>query len=313
MPAPPSSRPGRARDRARPRDPRRRRARRGRAPARGRRPASARSASWVTRTRVRPGRGADQRPGQPAPLEVEVGVGLVEQQELRLVQDGTADRQPLAHPGRERVDPVRRRGAPSRPRSSSDSIRCSASPAPSPCSRAWKREVLAAAEVAVEEGIVAEIADPAAQLPGLGGKLAAEDARLAGARTQQAWRAPAAGSSSRRRWGRARRASRPRRARTRARPARSARRSRGGAPETAIAGPRFSSCSAIVGIVAALTSGPCAAPRAPTRAAGRCPRAGPRPAGRCGRRAGGPRSAARRPGRGRRGATRSRGSSPAPR
>ena len=52
------------------------------------------------------GAGADQRPGQLAALGVEVGVGLVEQQQLGLVQDAAADRQPLAHPGRELGDPL---------------------------------------------------------------------------------------------------------------------------------------------------------------------------------------------------------------
>ena len=49
-------------------------------------------------------RRADQRPRQLAALGVEVGVGLVEQQQLGLVQDAAADRQPLAHPGGELGD-----------------------------------------------------------------------------------------------------------------------------------------------------------------------------------------------------------------
>ena len=43
--------------------------------------------------------GADQAAGQLPPLGIEVGVGLVEQQQLRLVQDAATDRQALAHPG----------------------------------------------------------------------------------------------------------------------------------------------------------------------------------------------------------------------
>ncbi len=101
--------------------------------------ASKRSGSWLTMTRVRPGAGADQRPGQLAALGVEVGVGLVEQQQLGLVQDAAADRQALAHPGRELGDPLARRGAPSRPRRAARSIRASAASPRIPCRRAWKR------------------------------------------------------------------------------------------------------------------------------------------------------------------------------
>ncbi len=50
--------------------------------------------------------GADQGLGQLAPLGVEVGVGLVEQQQLGLVQDAAADREALAHPGGEIADAV---------------------------------------------------------------------------------------------------------------------------------------------------------------------------------------------------------------
>ena len=73
------------------------------------------------------------------PSDVEVGVGLIEQQQLRFVQDATADREPLAHPGRELCRPARRRGAASRPRRAAPR---SAPPARSrsiPCSLAWKR------------------------------------------------------------------------------------------------------------------------------------------------------------------------------
>ena len=46
-------------------------------------------------------------------------------------------------------------------------------------------QVLAAAEVAVEQRLVAEVADPPAQLPGLARQRAAEHDRLAAARPQQ--------------------------------------------------------------------------------------------------------------------------------
>jgi len=46
-------------------------------------------------------------------------------------------------------------------------------------------QVLAAAEVAVEQRLVAEVADPAAQPPGLAGQRAAEHSHLAPARPQQ--------------------------------------------------------------------------------------------------------------------------------
>ena len=70
--------------------------------------------------------GADQRRDQLAGLGVEVGVGLVEQQQLRLVQDGAADREPLPHPGRELGDPLVGAAAPCPTASSSRSIRASA-------------------------------------------------------------------------------------------------------------------------------------------------------------------------------------------
>ena len=82
--------------------------------------------------------GADQRAGQLAALGVEVGVGLVEQQQLGLVQDAAADRQPLAHPGGELGDPLV--GAPlhrHRLQQLLDPRLAAASP-PIPCRRAWK-------------------------------------------------------------------------------------------------------------------------------------------------------------------------------
>src|SRR5215218_5876059 len=94
--------------------------------------------------------GADQVAGQLSALGVEVRVGLVEQQQLRLVQDAAADRQPLPHPGRELGDALvgaaldagggEQRGDPRLGR-----------PAGDPMQPGVEAEVLAAAEVAVEQ------------------------------------------------------------------------------------------------------------------------------------------------------------------
>ena len=103
----------------------------------------------------------------------------------RLVQDAAADRQPLAHPGRELGDPLVGAALHRRPPPSSSSIRAPRASRADPVQAGVEGEVLAAAEVAVEERLVAEVADPAAQLPGLARQLAAEHPRLAAARAQQ--------------------------------------------------------------------------------------------------------------------------------
>ena len=117
-------------------------------------------------TRVRPAPGPISAAGQLAALGVEVGVGLVEQQQLGLVQDAAADRQPLAHPGRELGDPLV--GAALHPDRGEQLLdpRLGA-PRRDPVQAGVEAQVLAAAEVAVEQRLVAEVADPAAQLPGL--------------------------------------------------------------------------------------------------------------------------------------------------
>ncbi len=132
-----------------------------------------------------PGAGADQPARQLATLGVEVGVGLVEQQQLRLVQDAAADRQPLAHPGRELGDPLV--GAALHPDGAEQLLdpRLGLGAPAIPCRRAVEAQVLAAAEVAVEQRLVAEVADPAAQLPGLVRQRAAEHRDLAAAGAQQ--------------------------------------------------------------------------------------------------------------------------------
>ena len=119
------------------------------------------------------GAGADQGAGQLASLGVEVGVGLVEQQQLRLVQDAAADRQPLAHPGRELGDALL--GPPLHPGGGEQlGDPRLAGLARDPVQPGVEAQVLAAAEVAVEQRLVAEVADPAAQLPGLVRERAAE-------------------------------------------------------------------------------------------------------------------------------------------
>ena len=152
--------------------------------------------------------GADQAARQLAALGVEVGVGLVEQQQLRLVQDAAADRQPLAHPGRELGDALV--GAALHPDRLEQLVdpRLRAPPS-SPVQAGVEAQVLAAAEVAVEQRLVAEVADPPAQLPGLA--RAARSRARAPRRRSAAAASPgsAAASSCRRRWGRARPASRP--------------------------------------------------------------------------------------------------------
>ena len=69
--------------------------------------------------------------------------------------------------------------------SSSSSIRALGALPGDPVQLGVEAEVLAAAEVAVEQRFVAEVADLAAQLPGLVGELAAEHADLAAGRAQQ--------------------------------------------------------------------------------------------------------------------------------
>ena len=133
---------------------------------------------------MRSAAGADQGPRQLAAAVVEVGVGLVEEEQLRLVQDAAADRQPLAHPRGELGDPLV--GAPLHPDRGEQLGDPALGPlAPDPVQPGVEGEVLAAAEVAVEERLVAEVADPAAQPPGLARQLAAEHPRLAAARAQQ--------------------------------------------------------------------------------------------------------------------------------
>ena len=147
----------------------------------------------------------------------------------RLVQDAAADRESLPHPGRELGDPLV--GAALHPDGGEQRVdprlgRLAAQPVQA----GVEAQVLAPAQVAVEQRLVAEEADPAARLPGLA---AAARARAPAPRRRSAaagWRGCAAGSSCRPRSGPARPASRPPPARGRPRPGPSVRRSRGAAP-----------------------------------------------------------------------------------
>src|ERR1700710_864191 len=110
--------------------------------------------------------GADQAAGQLAALGVEVGVGLVEQQQLRLGRDAGADPQPLAHPGGKLDDPLV--GAALHPRGGEqlgDPRRCRR--AGDPVQPGVEAQVLAAAEVAVEQRLRGRGGAPPPPAPGL--------------------------------------------------------------------------------------------------------------------------------------------------
>ena len=127
------------------------------------------------------GGAADQRLEPAGRVGVEVGARLVEQQQLGLVQHGPRHRQPLHHAARELahrvvgaalhahrleqlVDPRRRHVVQAR----------------------VVAQVLAPAQVAVEQRLVTEVAHPAGQLPALARELGAEHPRPPAVRAQQA-------------------------------------------------------------------------------------------------------------------------------
>ena len=68
---------------------------------------------------------------------------------------------------------------------SSSSILAAARLPAGPVQAGVEGEVLAAGQVAIEERLVAQVADPPPQLPGLARQIAAEDARASTARPQQ--------------------------------------------------------------------------------------------------------------------------------
>jgi hypothetical protein len=113
-----------------------------------------------------------------------VGVGLVEQEQLGLVEDAAADRQPLPHPGREVGDPLV--GAPLHP----DRAQRRLDPRlalliADPVEPRLEAEVLAPGQIAVEERFVAEVPDPPAQSPGLARQRASQHLDRARGRAQQ--------------------------------------------------------------------------------------------------------------------------------
>jgi hypothetical protein len=121
---------------------------------------------------------------QLAPLGVEVGVGLVEQQQIGLVQNAAADGEPLPHPGRKVGNPVL--GAPLH----ADGFEQSRDPClggrrRDPVQAGVEAQVLSAAQVPVEKSVVSEQADPASDLPGIAREGSVEYPRLAVARSQQ--------------------------------------------------------------------------------------------------------------------------------
>ena len=139
--------------------------------------------SWVTSTRGAPGAPAEQRLDQAGRLGVEVGARLVEQQQLRLVEHGAADGQPLDHAGGEVADQlVRAARHPDPVEQLGDALGGLAS---EPVQAGVEAQVLGAGQVAVEQRLVAQVADPPARPPGLARQRAAEHRDLAGRRPKQ--------------------------------------------------------------------------------------------------------------------------------
>ena len=127
-----------------------------------------------------PARGADERLDELGRRRVEVGARLVEQQHLGVVQHGAADGQALDHAARVGVDLVV--GARREPDALEQLPRALERHA---VQARVEGEVLAPAEVAVEQRRVAEQPDAPAHGPALVGQRVAEHARGAGVRAQQ--------------------------------------------------------------------------------------------------------------------------------
>ena len=189
--------------RCRPRAPRRRSS--GRPP----RSPSARSASarppagsCEVTTRVRPLAAPDERLDERGGGRVEVGARLVEQEQLGVVQDRAGHRQPLDHPARERVDGVVGAAA------QADGVQELADARGGDVVQARvEAQVLARAEVAVEQRVVPEQPDAPAHRPALARERRGRGrapSRRAGA---AAWPGRAAASTCPPRWARRRRAS----------------------------------------------------------------------------------------------------------
>ena len=113
------------------------------------------------------GAGADQRRG-PARAPRRRGWSRARRAAAAPARAGRSGRSPAAGASRPRARrPARRRAAPSRRRAAAPrSAPRPASPR-DPVQAGVEAQVLAAAEVAVEQRLVAEVADPPAQLPGL--------------------------------------------------------------------------------------------------------------------------------------------------
>ena len=115
-------------------------------------------------TRVRPA-APDQRLEQLGRRGVEVGARLVEQQQLGVVQHRARDGDALHHPARQRPHGV----VGARPQPDGARAARRRARAATPCSRAWKRRFSRAGQLAVEQRLVAEEADPPAHRPASSG------------------------------------------------------------------------------------------------------------------------------------------------
>ena len=143
------------------------------------------SRSWLTTTPAGPAARTDQGLDQEAGVGVQVGIGLIEEQQLGLVQHRPADVDPLLHPRRELGHAVAAAGRhPDGLEQTLDSGRrgCGVETV----QRRREAEVLPRAQVAVEQRRVAQVSHPAAKQVGLLGQSTAEDGGLPASRSQQA-------------------------------------------------------------------------------------------------------------------------------
>ena len=121
---------------------------------------STRAGSWVETTRVAlPGERRELPVEQRRALFVERGVRLVEQEQVGLVEEGAAERQPLDHPARVRRDAFRACLPETEPlEQHPDAL----PPLRHAVQRAVELEVLERRELAVDERLVPEVPDPPA-------------------------------------------------------------------------------------------------------------------------------------------------------
>ena len=178
-----------------------------RAGAAARRP---RPTSWVLMTSVAPRECASRRTvaEEVAGVEVEAGEGLVEEQQLRFVQEHARQRAALQEAARQRAHRSMRPAAPAPSRSTSVvDARLRVGDAEEARVEA---QVLARAEIGIEPALVAEHGDAAAHGRALRGGVESEDAHACPRSDAAGSRRRAARSSCRRRWGRAGRPAAPR-------------------------------------------------------------------------------------------------------